>query len=103
MVLQNRLETVIFRLYYHFVGTSVNVTLRCSNSYRHQLMMKFGKDITIRDDAANEAIAHVTVTDNEGFYQWLASCGSNVILEAPEEMRTRYREYLQNALAYYRK
>ena len=84
-----------------WTGTPVNVTLRCSNSYRHQLMMKFGKDITMRDDTADEAIAHVTVTDNEGFYQWLASCGSNVILEAPEEMRERYREYLKSTLACY--
>ena len=57
----------------------------------------------MRDDTAEEAVVHVTVTDNEGFYQWLASCGSNVILEAPADMRERYREYLQNTLAYYRK
>ena len=86
-----------------WTGTPVNVTLRCSNSYRHGLIMKFGKDITMRDDTADEAVVHVTVTDNEGFYQWLASCGSNVILEAPEEMRERYREYLKSTLAYYRK
>ena len=53
---------------------------------------------------ANPAINdYAEVTDNEGFYQWLASCGSNVILEVPEEMRERYGEYLQNTLAYYRK
>ena len=84
-----------------WTGTPVRVTLRCDNSYRHQLMMKFGKDITMRDEGNDEMVAHVTVTNNDGFYQWLASCGTNVILEAPADMRQHFVQYVKNALNCY--
>jgi len=84
-----------------WTGTPVRVTLRCSNSFRHQLMMKFGKDINMWDESDNEVIAHVTVTNNDGFYQWLASCGSNVILESPKDMRQHYIDYMQRTLDCY--
>jgi len=84
-----------------WTGTPIRVTLRCTNSYRHQLMMKFGKDITMRDEGNDEMVAHVTVTNNDGFYQWLASCGTNVILEAPEDMRQHFVQYVKNTLNCY--
>lgn len=84
-----------------WTGTPVRVTLRCSNRYRHHLMMKFGKDITMWDSTAEEAAAYVTVTDNTGFYQWLSSCGGNVVLEAPEDMRRRYTAFLREMLMPY--
>ena len=65
-------------------------------------MMKFGKDISMRDEGSNEMVVHVTVTNNDGFYQWLASCGTNVILESPENMREQFVRYVQRILDSYK-
>lgn len=86
-----------------WTGKPTRVTLRCGNGCRHNLMVKFGKEITMRDEDENTFIAHVSVTNNEGFYQWLAAYGPYITIEAPEDMRQHYIEYLKKTLACYEK
>lgn len=84
-------------------GESTKVTLRCGNGCRHNLMVKFGKDITMRDEDVDTFIAYVNVANNEGFYQWLAAYGPHITIEAPKNMRQHYIEYLKKTLACYEK
>ena len=76
-------------------GKNETVKLRCTNGCRHDLMVKFGKDILIRDDGDEHFIANINVTKNEGFYQWLAAYGPHIVIESPTEMRQHYMEYLK--------
>ena len=84
-----------------WTGTSTMVRLRCMNGCRHDLMVKFGKDIIMTDSGPDEFVVNVNVTNNEGFYQWLAAHGPQIVLESPKDMRQHYIEYLKQTLENY--
>lgn len=82
-------------------GDVARVTLRARNSCRHDLMMKFGRNIMMRDDGDDCFVAHVKVADGDGFYRWLAAYGTNVTLVKPESMQKKYIAYLQSVMENY--
>lgn len=84
-----------------WTGENRTVKLRCTNGCRHDLIVKFGKEILIRDDGDDHFIANINVANNEGFYQWLAAYGPNIVIENPDEMRQHYIEYLKYTLGKY--
>ena len=82
-------------------GETTRVTLRAGNSLRHDVIRKFGRNIMIRDEGKEEFVAHVMAANSEGFYYWLASYGPYITIEAPEDMRAGYIDYLKKSLARY--
>lgn len=82
-------------------GETVTVTLRASNECRHDIMHKFGRAVSMRDDGVDKFIAHVNVADSRGFYFWLASFGPSIVIESPEKMREEYIGFLKESLANY--
>lgn len=82
-------------------GEVTNIRLRCRKECRHDILMKYGKNVSCRDDGEGYFIAHVKVSDNPGFYQWFAAYGSNVVIQSPESMRQKYIQYLKETIQCY--
>lgn len=82
-------------------GEAETVKLRCENECRHDILKKFGSQAAIREDGEGYFVARVKVNDAPGFYQWLASYGSHMVLVGPANMREQYVEYLRKTLQCY--
>lgn len=82
-------------------GEVEDVKLRCKDECRYDILKKFGFGATIREDGEGYFVARVKVNDAPGFYQWLASYGSRIVLQSPQTMKEQYIEYLKKALQCY--
>lgn len=81
-------------------GEQVNVTLKGKNEFRHNLRYKFGKNVSMHD-SDDGFIAHIKVSASKGFFYWLASCGDNLTIVSPENVRQKYIEFLNGILGNY--
>ena len=84
-----------------WTGEVTNIKLRCKKECRHDILMKYGKNVSCRDDGEEYFIAHVKVSDNPGFYQWLAAYGSNIVIQSPDSMRQKYIQYIKETIKCY--
>ena len=82
-------------------GEVRDVTLRASNGCKHDVMLRFGRDIFIRDDGGEYFIAHVRVADAIGFYFWLAAHGPYVEVQSPKNIRDGFKDFLLETLENY--
>ena len=82
------------RVFGMFSGTPVNVTLRVNASVMSAIVDRFGKDVgteVLDDDTAR---IHVTVMEAPTFYGWLATFGTQIVIESPDSMREGYLRHL---------
>ena len=75
--------------------------MRCDSERRHDILKKFGEKAFIQEDGEGYFIARVRVSDAPGFYQWLASYGTHIVIQSPQSMREQYINYLKNTLKCY--
>lgn len=84
-----------------WAGVKENVTLEGINWCRLNVSDKFGNDIMIHSKGEDKFIVHMNVAVNEGFYQWLASYGTNLKLLSPENRVTEFKEYIKKIYEQY--
>ena len=77
-----------------WTGIKESVTLEGVNWCRVNVSDKFGTDIMIHSKGEDKFIVHMNVAVNEGFYQWLASYGTNLKLLSPENRVAEFKEYI---------
>lgn len=71
-----------------FTGDKINVTLRCSNIVRQEILRRFGSAIAIRDDGTERFIAHFAVNDTIGLRRFLLSFDPELLrLESPAQLK----------------
>lgn len=84
-----------------WTGELVTVHIRCTNGLLDEVRRRFGRDVHIQSDGDEHCRISIKVVNNEGFYQWLAGCGTNLKVLEPEEIRERYKKYLTSILTNY--
>lgn len=84
-----------------WTGSKENVTLEGINWCRLNISDKFGNDILIHSKGEDRFIAYLNVAVNEGFYQWLASYGTNLKLLSPESRVAEFKEYVRKIYKQY--
>lgn len=84
-----------------WTGLKENVTLEGINWCRLNVFDKFGNDIMIHSKGEDKFVAHVNVAVNEGFFQWLASYGTNLKLLSPQNRVVEFKEYIRRIYEQY--
>lgn len=79
-------------------GTDVKVELRGEKHLAGVILDRFGTDIWMRPLDEEHFSAHVTVTVSRQFFGWVTAIGKGLEITGPQEIRTQYREYLQEIL-----
>lgn len=83
-----------------WTGELINVRLHCSDSCRLEIVKHFGRS-WISENFDGTFDISVDVTNNMGFYKFLAQMGTDVKIISPDSVRERYKEYLRSALEQY--
>ena len=84
-----------------WTGLKENVTLEGVNWCRLNISDKFGNDIMFHRKGEDKFVVFVNVAVNEGFYQWLASYGTNLKLWSPEKRVGEFKEYIRKIYEQY--
>jgi len=84
-----------------WTGIKENVTLEGINWCRLNISDKFGNDIMFHRKGEDKFVVSVNVAVNEGFYQWLASYGTNLKLLSPEKRVGEFKEYIRKIYEQY--
>ena len=82
-------------------GEAVDIRLRCHDSVRNHIRMRFGSDIWVSDEANGQFTISVNVADSPGLYQWLAQYGAAVRILSPQNVIEQYLKYLYSIQAQY--
>ncbi len=84
-----------------WAGIKENVTIEGINWCRVNVSDKFGSEVMIHSKGEDKFIAHMNVAVNEGFYQWLASYGTNLKFLSPENRVAEFKEYIRRIYEQY--
>lgn len=77
-------------------GTSEVLTLHCSKWVRRNIQKKFGKNTVMINQPNGSFLVHVRVAPSEGFYQWLAGYGCNIVIKEPENVKNEFLEFIDS-------
>ena len=84
-----------------FKGEPVRATLRVHADCMGAVIDKFGRSVETMPLSDGWARAYVHVMDSPTFFGWLAQFGDRMVIEAPEKLRTAYRDHLRGVLKEY--
>ncbi len=84
-----------------FAGTEKTVRLICHKSMIGIMVDKFGTDVSIRPEGADQFVVRIDVAVSPQFFGWLAGLGDRVQIVTPEDVREEYKNYLANILSQY--
>ncbi len=85
-----------------FSGKQVAATFRVNNKVIEPVIDKFGKDVDMTPYNEDEVRVRASVMEAPTFFGWLATLGTNVIIEQPQALRTSYAQYLQGITELYK-
>lgn len=88
------------KIFSMFDGREAQIVLRCHQSVIGQAVDQFGEDLKIikKDGRKNWADISVIVHLAPTFFSWVFQYGEKMKIISPEDVRTTYANYLQNAL-----
>lgn len=75
-------------------GVPEALALHCSKWVRRNIQRKFGKNIVMINQPDGSFKVHVKAVASEGFYQWLAGYGRNIVIEEPERIKNEFLEFI---------
>ena len=76
-------------------GTKEHVTLRVANRFLDSFVDRFGKTNAIYSIADNEYFnIKIDVAVSNQFFGWLCGFGNDVKIDAPQNVQTKFKEYL---------
>lgn len=84
-----------------FGGETQRVTLQLHQTLAGVLFDRFGKEIDVRRISEDEISARIEVCVSPQFFGWLTGLGSRVRIQAPEDVKRQYREFLKEILDQY--
>lgn len=85
-------------------GDTQRVNLHCKQRTRLDVLGTFGNLLNINDCKNDKEYftTSVQVQAGDGFFNWVAGMGGNVIITGPECVREAYKKYLESQLALYK-
>lgn len=85
-----------------FGGREVTICLEAHNRLVGVVLDRFGRDIMIhrKDPEYFKTLVRVNISDQ--FFGWIASLGPDVVIASPDEVRDKYREFLEKSLSNYK-
>lgn len=84
-----------------FGGEDREVTLLCRNELAGVMIDRFGQDIWMVPEGEEHFRAKVMVTISPQFFGWLTGIGNKMIVEAPEDVKDQYVDYVQGIMNNY--
>ena len=84
-----------------FGGEAEIITLSLPASMIGIMIDRFGKEISVRQMEDDRVTVRVKAAVSGQFYGWLTGLGGQVLIEAPEKIKTEYQDYLQGILKAY--
>ena len=84
-----------------FGGREVTICLEAHNRLVGVVLDRFGRDIMIhrKDPEHFKTLVRVNISDQ--FFGWIASLGPDAVIASPDEVRDKYREFLEKSLSNY--
>lgn len=85
-----------------FGGREVTICLEAHNRLVGVVLDRFGRDIMIhrKDPEHFKTLVRVNISDQ--FFGWIASLGLDAVIASPDEVRDKYREFLEKSLSNYK-
>lgn len=85
-----------------FGGREVTICLEAHNRLVGVVLDRFGRDIMIhrKDPEHFKTLVRVNISDQ--FFGWIASLGPDTVIASPDEVRDKYREFLEKSLSNYK-
>lgn len=85
-----------------FGGREVTICLEAHNRLIGVVLDRFGRDIMIhrKDPEHFKTLVRVNISDQ--FFGWIASLGLDAVIASPDEIRDKYREFLEKSLSNYK-
>lgn len=85
-----------------FGGREVTICLEAHNRLVGVVLDRFGRDIMIhrKDPEHFKTLVRVNISDQ--FFGWIASLGPDEVIASPDEVRDKYREFLEKSLSNYK-
>ncbi len=85
-----------------FGGREVTICLEAHNRLVGVVLDRFGRDIMIhrKDPEHFKTLVRVNISDQ--FFGWIASLGLDAVIASPDDVRDRYREFLEKSLSNYK-
>ena len=83
-------------------GREVTICLEAHNRLVGVVLDRFGRDIMIhrKDPEHFKTLVRVNISDQ--FFGWIASLGPDAVIASPDEVRDKYREFLEKSLSNYK-
>ena len=85
-----------------FGGREVTICLEAHNRLVGVVLDRFGRDIMIhrKDPEHFKTLVRVNISDQ--CFGWIASLGPDAVIASPDEVRDKYREFLEKSLSNYK-
>ena len=85
-----------------FGGREVTICLEAHNRLVGVVLDRFGRDIMIhrKDPEHFKTLVRVNISDQ--FFGWIGSLGPDAVIASPDEVRDKYREFLEKSLSNYK-
>jgi predicted DNA-binding transcriptional regulator YafY len=85
-----------------FGGKEETICLEAHNRLVGVVLDRFGRDIMIqrKDPEHFKTLIRVNVSDQ--FFGWIASLGPDAVIASPDDVRDKYREFLEKSLSNYK-
>ena len=81
-----------------FGGEDKTVRLTCKNHLAGVILDRFGSDILMFPEDEDHFSVQVMVSVSSQFFGWVTAIGKDLKITGPEEVKNRYRAYLQEIL-----
>lgn len=85
-----------------FGGREVTICLEAHNRLVGVVLDRFGRDIMIHRKDPEHFKTLVRVNTSDQFFGWIASLGPDAVIASPDEVRDKYREFLEKSLSNYK-
>lgn len=90
------LNTYLNAMFRMYSGEKREIELVCDDSVMDALIDKFGKSIPVKTNGNGTFNTTVNTTTGSVFYSWIFGFGGKVRIEAPEDIRDKYKELVLN-------
>lgn len=84
-----------------YSGKDIEVVLRCRNEITSVIIDQFGTDAWIVPLDEEHFKIKTVVTVSGQFFGWLTGLGKNIAIMEPENVKQKYRQYLQDIMEEY--
>ena len=85
-----------------FGGREETICLEAHNRLVGVVLDRFGRDIMIHRKDSEHFKTLIRVNVSGQFFGWIASLGPDAVIASPDDVRDRYREFLEKSLSNYK-